>query len=771
MLVSGTRLGVYEIVAAIGAGGMGEVYRARDTRLKRDVAIKILPETFATDPERLARFQREAEVLASLNHSNIGQIYGFEAGPAESGPHAQSALVLEFVDGETLAELIERGPIALDEALPIARQIAEALEAAHGHGIVHRDLKPANIKLRPDGTVKVLDFGLAKLSESATSIAAHSGHSMSPTITSPAMMTGVGVVLGTAAYMSPEQARGREADKRSDVWAFGGVYEMLTGRRPFEGEDVSDTFANVLKIDPDWTKLPAGLPATIVSLLKGCLEKNRSQRISDVAVVRFLLNPPAILGSSTAAAAGAVDVATPGRNRIGWRVAAAALVLAALAVASVWYLRPTPSPTPPLQATLLPPVGQAFSSEQGGYHFAVSPDGTKIAFAAFGLATRKVVLWVRPLGSTAAQPLAGTEGAAVPFWSPDSRSIAFYSRPNLKKIDAAGGPVTMLASIGEVNPQGGAWSSDGTIVFTRGSIGEGLYQVSAAGGPVTSLTRYQPGENIHRWPFLLPDGRHLLFQVQVTDPSGPNVNEIRVLDRQTMNQRVLMRSEGAAQFANGYLFYVQQGNLMAQPFDDSSLTTSGAPVAVAQGIESFTTGPSGLLAFQEAVAPTTELALHARDGKKIAQVGVPGLYNAISLSPDGSKVAASVIDLQTFKRDVWVFDVTRGTSARLTVGGQGANYPVWSHDGSRLLYWDGEGGGGIYSKAVSGLGTPQLVRKEGAPVAPNAISKNGELLAYMIAPAAANARLWIRELAPEKSDAGSSVARHELLGRVGTVFP
>ena len=456
-LAAGTRLGAYEILGLLGAGGMGDVYRARDARLKRDVAIKVLPESFAAHPERLARFQREAEVLASLNHPHIAAIYGLEESDGTR------ALVMELVEGETLADRIARGRLPLDEALPIARQIADALEAAHEQGIVHRDLKPANIKVRDDGTVKVLDFGLAKLVDPVTAGQAGPHATASPTLTSPAMVTGVGVILGTAAYMSPEQARGRPADKRSDIWAFGCVlYEMLAGKRAFEGDDISDTLAAVLRADPDWRALPQETPEAIRRLLTRCLEKNQRERLPHIGIARLDMR------DALTAPAQAAPLAAP-RSRGSIRIPRSLIVLFSIALAAllafdiVARLRHPPTVEIPIYRSII--SLPATADPEAGVYPALSPDGQRLAFVAPD-ARGRVMLWVQPLDGLEAQPLVGTEGAAAPFWSPDSRVVAFVAVGKLRKINAAGGPVVTLCDADAPLP--GAWSRDDVIVFTRG---------------------------------------------------------------------------------------------------------------------------------------------------------------------------------------------------------------------------------------------------------------------------------------------------------------
>ena len=451
-LAPGTRIGVYEIPAQIGAGGMGEVYRATDTKLKRPVAIKVLPASLAADRDRLARFQREAEVLASLNHPNIAQIHGLEeTGPSTgSGQAGITALVMELVEGDDLSQRVARGAIPIDEALPIAKQIAEALEAAHEQGIIHRDLKPANIKVRADGTVKVLDFGLAKAMDPSPASATADN---AATITSPAQMTGVGVILGTAAYMAPEQAKGRPVDRRADIWAFGAVlFEMLTGQRVFAGEGVSDTLANVLKTDPAWERLPADVPARIRQVLRSCLQRDAKQRLGDMQSVRLALE-----GAFETAASPATPTPTASsRGRLP-RMAALAVIaalVAALAVPALRHLREAPPPVPPeMRVEITTPLTDA------PLQFALSPDGRSLVFVASGAGAPR--LWLRPLDDTEARPLAGTEGATFPFWSPDSRAIGFFAGGRLLRLDVGGGAPQVLANATGSN-FGASWSADGS---------------------------------------------------------------------------------------------------------------------------------------------------------------------------------------------------------------------------------------------------------------------------------------------------------------------
>jgi serine/threonine protein kinase len=489
LLTADSHLGPYQIIAAIGSGGMGEVYRARDTRLKRDVALKILPESFASNPERLARFQREAEVLASLNHPNIAAIYGVE----ES--NSTRALVMELVEGETLAERIARGPIPIDEALPIAKQIAEALETAHEQGVVHRDLKPANIKVTPSGQVKVLDFGLAKLAEpSAAAGTAPSPLSLSPTITSPALMTGMGVLLGTAAYMSPEQARGKPADRRSDIWAFGCVlFEMLTGSRPFDGTNATEVFARILEREPAWSALPVSTPVGVQALLKRCLAKDRTQRLDSAAVARLEIDelasgsPPDTVG-----------------RRVIPRLQAVGIVAVSVGLTAVtmWTIsqRNGASRSLPVRFEIDPPAGQSLWADNNTRNAAISPDGTRVVYVTSSVASGQTQLLMRRLDDLSATILPGTTDARNPFWSPDSQWVAFFAGDEIKRLSVTGGaPISIYkfllsANSGSRTPSG-TWGNDDTILFSTGGNNAPLQRVAATGGKPTIAVQPNTGNN------------------------------------------------------------------------------------------------------------------------------------------------------------------------------------------------------------------------------------------------------------------------------------
>jgi Tol biopolymer transport system component len=651
----GARLGVYEVVAPIGAGGMGEVYRARDTRLGRDVAIKVLPPDVAADPERLARFEREAQVLASLNHPNIAHIHGVDDSTGTP------ALVMELVDGPTLAERIAKGPIAIDEALAIARQIAEGLEAAHEQAIIHRDLKPANIKVREDGTVKVLDFGLAKAFEPKQPSELRA--TQSPTITTPAMVTGAGIILGTAAYMAPEQARGRPADKRSDVWAFGCVlYEMLTRRRAFPGEDVSDTLAAVLRAEPDWAALPQDTPPAVHRLLRRALRKDPRQRLQHPGDARLEIDD---------APASAPSDSRTARVR-PWAMATAVAVVAALAGGGViaWLL-PTRSNAPALWLEIATPA--AIMNQ-----FAVSPDGRAIVYTRSGRQT----LVVRPFEGTSHRPIPGTEGAEYPFWSPDGRSIGFFANNKLQRIAIDGGLPQPLANV--LTPAGGTWSASDRILYVPSDSG-GVFQIPAVGGESQEVT---PRQLATRAPQFLPDGRHFLFYVaRGNQPQGMYVGELG-----SVEIRRVLESRSPAVYGAGHLWFVRDGTLVAQAFDPGRTEIGGAATNVADGVGSGLIAPAvsaasdGPIAYRALAGPSRrELIWFDRAGTQLGTAGTDGaLASNPNLSPNGQWLALQRTVNENI--DLWLIDLRRDTPTRLTDNPGIDSLPVWSPDGNRIAF-------------------------------------------------------------------------------------
>ena len=544
-----------------------QVYQATDTKLNRQVALKILPEAFATDPDRLARFQREAQVLASLNHPNIAQIHGLEEDEADN----TRALALELVEGPTLADRIAQGPIPVDEALPIAKQIAEALEAAHEAGVIHRDLKPANIKVREDGTVKVLDFGLAK----ALDTSSEGDPSQSPTLTAAA--TQMGVIMGTAAYMSPEQARGKTVDKRADIWAFGVVLlEMFTGRKVFEGEDVSMTLSSVLQREPDWSHLPPDVSPSLLVFLHRCFEKNPRQRVHDVADLRLAMNGAF---ETTVRAVAEPHVAPPLQ---AWQrpipAAVAALIIAAIAGGMVWGLgRPAPAPIGTVtRFPFILPEGDVVGVFDG---MALSPDGRTLVYAAEREGVKQ--LFVRTRDQMTVRPMSGTEGARHPFFSPGGASVGFFADGSLKKVALAGGPPVTLCAAG--GRSGATWGPDDTIVFASFDA-SGLMQVSAAGGEPRPLTAPAEG-TFHRWPTFVPGGEAVLYTTGNLDAL-----EVAVVSLDTGAQQTLVQGSDEAVTASGHLVFGREASLWAVPFDTDQLTVSGEPAPMVEGVEVNTVG-------------------------------------------------------------------------------------------------------------------------------------------------------------------------------------
>jgi len=708
-LTSGTRLGPYEIASLLGAGGMGEVYRARDTKLGRDVALKILPESFTHDPERVVRFRREAQVLASLNHPHIAQIHGLD------DANGIQFLALELVDGESLDKRIARGAIPIDEALAIARQLAEGLEAAHEKGIIHRDLKPANIALTAGGQVKVLDFGLAKATEAAA--APSLALVNSPTITSPVMMTGLGVVLGTAAYMAPEQARGVAVDKRADIWAFGCVfYEMLTGRKAFDGETLTDTVVAILKNEPDWQALPSGTPLRIQSLIARCLRKDPAQRLHDIADGRFQIeevsNDP---GSSAAVAATA-------RNYREWAAwIAAALFLVTTLVFTGLFLASRRSTTTSsgdrISFAVSPPEKTAFASRVNTTvnvpSFAVSPDGHTLVFSAETPGARPT-LWMRSMDNAYAGQLAGTEDAQDPFWSPDNRWVGFFADGTLRKIPAAGGAAQVITQV-TTDFRGATWGADDTILFA--SAVQPIQSVNAAGGPTKSVTVIDSSrqEGTHRFPHFLPDGRHFLYSVLAASPDQSGVY-IGSLDDNTKKRLVHVNSN-AVYAPPGYLLFVDGDTLLGQAFDADRLELKGQPFLVAEHVgrttayqSAVSASQTGTIAYAGPIAQTGRLTWLDRNGNLLGSAGnTDGDYPDFRLSSDGTHLAAALVDPKTNVVDIWITELARGSWSRIAGGALNAA-PVWSPDGTRLVFRSNRNGNvGLYERSTAGGGIDRLL--------------------------------------------------------------
>jgi serine/threonine protein kinase len=720
MLISGTHLGPYEILGKLGAGGMGEVYRARDSKLKREVAVKVLPDEFSRDRERVARFQREAEVLASLNHPQIASIYEF----GESG--TERFLVLELVDGETLSGRMARGPLPVPEALRIAKQIAEALEAAHARGITHRDLKPANVKIAPDGRVKLLDFGLAKVFEPES---ASSSMSQSPTVVSGTIP---GVILGTAGYMSPEQARGQPAGNQSDIWSFGVVlYEMLTGKKAFSGDTIADVLAGVLRADPDWDALPKTTPALIRMLLRQCLHKNRAARLHHIADARIgieiALNDPSLGQTAAERQAG-----RRGRPLIWVGVNVVLLLIAGLAIAPFAreYFRLKSTNPGSVRFSIPPPENASFGTGPTAPYLSISPDGKSLVFIAQSDGSDQFRLWLRSLDAVEALPIPGSEGVSslgspAPFWSPDSQSIAFFSQARLKRISVSGGTAFTIC---DGDGSSGSWNRNGVIIFDIGTgPGTPLQRVAAAGGKPEPATALNPARHEigHRYPFFLPDGDHFLF-LAITDPIDESAIMVGSLSSQDVRFVVNARSRMAYD-RSGYVLYAREASLMALPFDATKLRVTDDPFQIADhvrynegsGAAPIAVSDNGVLAYRTVGGDVDDSVLTwlDRSGKTLGTVGAPAIYSHPELSPDARRIAVERTDPQTQNQDIWIIDALRGTLNRLTSDPGTDRFPVWSSAGDRIFFTGIRNQNfGIYAKASNGLEAEQLVLSSQAEV-------------------------------------------------------
>ena len=734
VLAAGHRVGPYEVVAPLGAGAMGEVYRASDTKLNRPVALKVLPERFALDPDRAARFTREAQLLATLNHPNIGAIYGLE----ES--NGAQALVLELVEGPTLADRLARGPIPLKEALPIARQIADALEAAHEKGIIHRDLKPANIKVGRDGGVKVLDFGLAKVWDGAL----QADLPASPRLTATDVVGGT--ILGTPAYMSPEQARGQSLDRRTDIWSFGCVlYEMLTGRAPFAGDTISDTLSAILEREPDLTVLPETLPPPIRRLLRRCFEKDRSRRLADMADARLDIDD-ALTGAEIEPRGPRAISRT--RERIAW--ASALLLLAVTAVATVAWATRTESAPPETARSILSvaptgetpgtnPLEQRVATWPTRTAIALSPDGKTLVFGAIWGGRDQ--LYSRAINQLTATPIAGTTGGSSPFFSPDGQSVGFIADGELRKVPLIGGPAVRLCDATALF--GASWGDDGTIVFATARNG-GLWRVPETGGTPKALTTPQPGEYSHRLPHVLPGGRAVIFTI-LKGPRSWNEAQIVVRSLGTGQQDVLVTGGADARYVStGHLVYMRLGTLMAVPFDPVRLAVTGGSTGVIDGVMQaadrngtymantlagqFTVSDTGALVYLTGgvvKAGERSLAWVDRHGTAQALPAPSRSYRSPRLSPDGQRVVVYTLD----PVQVWSFDIARGTVSPVTVDGE-SDHPVFDPDGKRIVFRapGADGEGNLFLKAADGSGGAERLTTSEHSQTPS--SWNGTTLAF-----------------------------------------
>ena len=716
-LTPGTTLGSYSVTAKIGEGGMGEVWQATDTKLNRQVALKILPEAFASDPDRLARFQREAQVLASLNHPNIAAIYGIE----ESDD--TRALVLELVEGPTLADRVAHAAIPLDEALPIAKQIAEALEAAHEAGVIHRDLKPANIKVKDDGTVKVLDFGLAK----ALDTTPQGDPSLSPTLTAAA--TQMGVIMGTAAYMSPEQARGKTVDRRADIWSFGVVlYEMLTGVRPFRGEDVSLTLASVMKSDVDVKTLSPELPETLRTVLRRCLEKDPLQRIRDMGDVRLAME-----GAFETTVSATSDPATAPTLRVWQRpvpLVLSGLALMLLAGLSVWgAVRPTPGLVARFDYDL--PDGQAFSNA-GRSLMAISPGGRSFVY------NTTDGLYLRAIGELEARLIPGTTAdLTTPFFSPDGQSLGYWDRASseLKRVSISGGAPVTIAETGN-NPNGVTWDADDRILYGQP---DGIWQVLATGGAPELVIPAEDGERFYG-PQMLPGGECVLFAVRPAGTQAWDEARIVVQSVTTGERRVVIEAGRDARYLpTGHLVYGLNNVILGVPFDLGSREVTGGPVSLIDGVAAAAGSRSG--AMQVALSDNgsmvyvpgsggadddVSLVWIDRDGNETVITAPPRAYATPRVSPDGTRIAVDIREGEDI--NVWVWDLARETSTQLTFDEGLDHFPLWTANSDRIVFHSTRDDGGLYWKAADGTGQVELLHEFSFDVHPYAWSADGRLV-------------------------------------------
>jgi len=728
-LSAGERLGPYEIIALIGAGGMGEVYRAHDPRVGRDVAIKVSQEQFSE------RFAREARSIGALNHPNICTL--FDVGP--------NFLVMEFVEGDA-----PQGPLPLEEALRIARQIGDALSEAHEKGITHRDLKPANVKIKPDGTVKVLDFGLAKFSPVREDGGSEVPATQSPTLSMAA--TQVGMILGTAAYMAPEQAKGKPVDRRADIWAFGVVlHELLTGRKLFEADDVTETLAAVVLKEPQWD----GIPFEVRRLLKKCLEKDPKKRLRDIGDVWELIETPGVESVPTPA---------PSLSRLGISVwVTFGVLVAALAALAFIHFRETPPPEHTLRYTIAPPEGSSVHS------FAVSPDGRTVAIAA--VVNGKRQLWQRPLDALQWQPMPTTDDARYPFWSPDSRNIAFFAEGKLRKIAASGGPSQSLCDASD--GRGGSWNTDDVIVFSpSGNPDNVIQRVPAAGGVPAAVTNTK---SRYLYPTFLPDGRHFLY---TTAGMSPEENGIFVasLDGKE-RQRILADPSGltfarAFQRGEGQLLFLRENNLMALPFDAASMKASGDVFPVAEGVylanannyAPVTVSDDGVLLYWTGGAGGTgsgnsQIVWFDRTGKLLEAVGAPATVTMPAISPDEKTIAFSKVATGA-ERDIWLRDLVRGNERRLTTDGSANVTPFWSpKTGDRIVFRSSRGshGGDLYLRASNGSGQDEVLLSTPNPKTVNQWSRDGRFIVYSENDLKTRNDLWVLPMAEDGKPSGKPV--------------
>jgi eukaryotic-like serine/threonine-protein kinase len=747
-LAPGDRLGPYEIQAAIGAGAMGEVYRARDPRLGRDVAIKVLPGSFTTDPDRLRRFEQEARAAAALNHPNILAVY--DIGARDGVPY----VVSELLEGQTLREQLSAGPLSVRKAVEYAIQIAHGLEAAHEKGIVHRDLKPENLLVMANGRVKILDFGLAKLTDGPLGSAGPAEAGSDTTHTS---ITMPGVVLGTVGYMSPEQIRGLPTDHRSDIFSFGAIlYEMLSGHRAFRGDTTADTMMAILKEPHAPVPAERNLPAALERIVDRCLEKAAAARFQSAGDLAFALE--GLSSHSDAAAMTATSAPARSWRPLPWALAAL-FAVTSLALAVVHYFVASESPQAALtyRSSILPPEHVTFSTAVPAGGLALSPDGRRLVFTAAGQEGRPM-LWVRSLDGLSAQALAGTEFGGYPFWSPDSRFIAFFQANKLKKIDVAGGsPVTLCDTPRSSGlAAGGTWNRDGVILFALATAQ--IYRVSDLGGtpaPATTLDA-SAGETQHWAPFFLPDGRHFLYFAAGSKTGGPDdPNGVYVASLDSPDRKLLFPGGSNAKYSEGYLVFPRERILVAQPFDASRLELKGDAVPIADQISvgglsgrtgAFSVSETGVLAYQSGFQEVhSQLNWVDRKSLQTTAIGAQAAYGDVELSPDREQAAVSVLDPQRRTRDVWMFDVARGVRTRFTLEPTDEQTAIWSPDGSHVVFNSRpKGYFDLYEQDVNGASGPTVLQTDAQNKTPWSWSPDGKFILYSTGGyAIGNYDLWL----------------------------
>lgn len=726
------KLGAYEIVEHIGSGGMGAVYRARDPKFRRDVAIKVLPSDFAKDPDRLQRFEQEAQAIGILNHPNILSVY--DTGMSDGSPY----LVSEYVEGETLRQKLASGALPQRKAIDYALQLARGLSAAHDKGIVHRDLKPENLMITKDGRLKILDFGLAKLSQSDAAIGP-----LTQLPTSPG--TQPGLVLGTIGYMSPEQVRGKIADHRSDIFAFGSIlYEMLTGVRAFRGETPADTLSAILQKDPpDISETNRIISPVLSRIVTHCLEKDPEQRFHSAADIAFHLE--SLSGASEQSGVATIPVPRTKLPVQVWKILSFA-VLAAFAVLGFLYYQKSTKPESVLQVSIDLPPGNIYGFAQGG-ELSISPDGKYVAFCGINNTDRKWRLWLRPLALSSSQMIPAIEKASAPFWSPDSQYVAFFADKKLKKIKNSGGPAQTLCDAPD--GRGGSWSQDGTIVFSPQPYGP-LYKISATGGTPAPLTKVANAQSSHRWPSFLPDGKHFLFTSQL--PNGIYVASLEDPQPKQINSE----ASNAMFMKPDILMFVREGNLLAQHFDAKKLTTQGEAVPIldqrinhdeARSYGYFSVSQENSLIYRPQSLPIAQPTLFDRNGKKIGAISQAGTFQPSLFSPDGTQIAFNRIDPESGKSDIWRYEFAGDRSSRLTVQADPNGPAVWAPDQSYFVFSKGNV---LFRKQISAASSEEILFESSQYVLATGFSNDGNFLLFSHQNPRGDWDIWVLPLSGER---------------------